>query len=99
MIWSSGTGAAGALMGVVIGTWMSSPRKKYRIDGKPTSFPYRGQKRWHTILGLVFGIAAVTWAFSGMMSLDHFRACSPHRAAAAMASGPAPVFPRRCVDV
>src|SRR5262249_39147489 len=30
---------------------------------------YRGQKRWHTILGLVFGVLACTWAFSGMLSM------------------------------
>ncbi|HXH25317.1 MAG TPA: PepSY domain-containing protein, partial [Vicinamibacterales bacterium] len=43
-----------------------------RHDGAPTSIPYRGQKRWHMVLGLVFGLGAVTWAFSGMLSMDPF---------------------------
>src|SRR5262249_54078849 len=34
--------------------------------------PYRGQKRWHTVLGLIFGLGATTWAFSGMLSMDPF---------------------------
>lgn len=73
VIWSSGVATIAALFGVVIGVWMYSPAKRYRHAGAPTSLPYRGQKRWHTVLGLVFGLAAATWAFSGMMSLNPFR--------------------------
>jgi hypothetical protein len=51
---------------------MYSPKKRHRYAGAPTSIPYRGQKRWHTILGLVFGLGAATWAFSGMLSMDPF---------------------------
>jgi hypothetical protein len=72
MVWSAGVGTVGAVLGLVIGAWMYSPRRKYRFGGAPTSIPYRGQKRWHTILGLLFGAAAATWAFSGMLSLDPF---------------------------
>jgi hypothetical protein len=72
MIWTSGVGAIGALLGVIIGAWMYSPSRKYRLAGKPTGIPYRGQKRWHMVFGLVFGVATVTWGFSGMMSLDPF---------------------------
>jgi hypothetical protein len=38
----------------------------------PTGIPYRGWKRWHTIIGLVFGLGAATWAFSGLLSMDPF---------------------------
>ncbi len=72
VIWSSGIGTAAAVLGIVVGIWMYSPRKRYRFAGAPTSLPYRGQKRWHTVLGLLFGAAAVTWAFSGMLSMDPF---------------------------
>ena len=61
-----------AILGVVIGLWMYSPRKRYRYDGAPTSIPYRGQKRLHTIFGLIFGVATATWAFSGLLSMDPF---------------------------
>jgi hypothetical protein len=51
---------------------MYSPSKRYRYAGAPTSIPYRGQKRWHTLFGLLFGAGAVTWVFSGMLSMDPF---------------------------
>ena len=44
------------------------------LRGAPTSIPYRGQKRWHTVFGLIFGLGAATWAFSGMLSMDPFPA-------------------------
>ena len=72
VIWSSGIGTISAMLGVIVGIWMYSPSRKYRYAGAPTSIPYRGQKRWHTVLGLVFGVATVTYAFSGMLSMDPF---------------------------
>ena len=72
VIWSSGIGTLAAILGVVIGAWMYSPSKKYRYAGAPSRLPYRGQKRWHSALGLIFGMATVTWAFSGMLSMDPF---------------------------
>ena len=72
VIWSSGIGTIAAIIGVVIGLWMYSPSQKYRHAGVPTSIPYRGQKRWHTVFGLIFGVATVTYAFSGMLSMDPF---------------------------
>jgi hypothetical protein len=72
MIWVSGIGAISSVIGIAIGVWMYSPSKKYRLAGKPTGIPYRGQKRWHTIFGLAFGIATATWAFSGLLSLGPF---------------------------
>ncbi len=37
-----------------------------------SSVPYSGQKRWHTMLGLIFGLFACTWTFSGMLSMGPF---------------------------
>ena len=51
---------------------MLSPKKRYRHAGAPTSIPYKGWKRWHTITGLVFGIVTATWAFSGLLSMGPF---------------------------
>jgi hypothetical protein len=74
VIWTSALATLTALLGVAIGTWMLSPRRRYRIDGLPARVPYQGQKRWHMVLGLCFGVAAVTWGFSGMLSMDPFPA-------------------------
>jgi hypothetical protein len=77
VIWSSGIAAGSATLGLIIGIWMYSPSKRYRNAGTPTSIPYRGQKRWHTLLGLIFGVGAVTWAFSGMLSMEPFPLTRP----------------------
>jgi uncharacterized membrane protein len=72
VIWSSGLGTIAAILGITLGLWMYSPSRTYRYAGAPASFPYHGQKRWHAILGLFFGLFACTWAFSGMLSMDPF---------------------------
>jgi len=72
VVWSSAIATAAALLGLIVGIWMFSPRQKYRHEGVPTSIPYKGKKRLHTILGLTFGVLAMTWAFSGMLSMDPF---------------------------
>src|SRR6185295_10508666 len=51
---------------------MYSPSKRYRYAGEPSGIPYQGQKRWHMIFGLLFGVLASTLAFSGMLSMDPF---------------------------
>jgi hypothetical protein len=63
VIWTSGIGAVTALLGLLVGVWVSLPSKR---------IPYAGQKRWHVFLGLIFGFFACTWAFSGMLSMDPF---------------------------
>ena len=65
VVWTSGAGTVAALIGLTIAAWTCVPR---------TGIPYRGQKRWHTILGLIFGLTAATWVFSGMLSMDPFGA-------------------------
>jgi hypothetical protein len=72
VVWTSGIGTIAAILGLAVGVWMYSPSKRYRIAGTATSIPYTGQKRWHTIFGLVFGVVAATWAFSGLLSMDPF---------------------------
>ena len=72
VIWTSGLGTIAAILGITVGLWMYSPSRTYRYAGTPASFPYHGQKRWHAILGLFFGLFACTWAFSGMLSMDPF---------------------------
>jgi hypothetical protein len=76
VIWTSGIGTIAALLGIVVGVWIFSPSQRYRQAGLATSIPYRGAKRWHAVLGLIFGAGAATWAFSGMLSMDPFPAAN-----------------------
>jgi hypothetical protein len=72
VIWLSGLASAVAVLGLIAGLSMYSPRRRYRAGGVPTSIPYSGPKRLHMILGLFFGFIACAWAFSGMLSMDPF---------------------------
>lgn len=63
VIWTSAIGTVTAVLGLAIGLWMYLPRLR---------LVYTGQKRWHLLLGLIFGVATITWAFSGMLSMDPF---------------------------
>ncbi len=76
VIWSSGIGTVASLLGLIVGISLYSPSKRFRYIGKPTSLPYRGQKRWHLILGLIFGLVTCTWVFSGLLSMDPFEGLS-----------------------
>jgi len=67
--WLSGIGTVMSLFGLVVGMWLFSPSKKYRFPDGASSIPYAGQKHWHTILGLIFGLVTCTWVFSGMLSM------------------------------
>src|SRR5438874_2548129 len=40
VIWASGLGTVGAILGITIGLWMYSPSRGYRSAGVPASFPY-----------------------------------------------------------
>jgi hypothetical protein len=92
VIWSSGIGTVSAILGIIVALWMYSPSKRYRYLGAPSSIPYQGQKRWHMLLGLIFGVATATWALSGMLSLDPFPTMTGrrgrHPAVAARTRGP-----------
>jgi hypothetical protein len=68
----SATATLVAALGLTIGVWTFSPSRRYRQAGMAVRIPYRGWKRWHAILGLVLGVAALTWAFSGLLSMDPF---------------------------
>ena len=73
VIWSSGIGTIMTIFGIIVGIWLYSPsRKRYRFPDGASSIPYAGQKRWHTMLGLIFGLFAFTWTLSGMLSMSPF---------------------------
>jgi hypothetical protein len=94
VIWSSGIGTVAAILGVIVGIWMYSPARRYRYAGAPTSIPYRGQKRWHMVFGLIFGLGAATWAFSGMLSMDPFPMQRSDRPAGGRRGGGVPGIPQ-----
>lgn len=63
--WLSGMGVVASLLGLVGGLWIYASSKR---------IPYSGQKRWHMIFGLIFGLIACAWVFSGLLSMEPFDA-------------------------
>jgi hypothetical protein len=71
--YSAMVGVGASIVGMIVALWMYSPsRKKYRYAKAPSSVPYRGTKRLHTIIGLVFGVVTITWTFSGSLAFLPF---------------------------
>lgn len=62
-------GSALTLIGLVLGVTQLRPARPFRLRA---SIPYTGWMHWHHLLGLVFGLFALTWAFSGLLSLEPF---------------------------
>ena len=57
VLWTSGLGTAAALIGLALALMQRTVR-------------YTGWMRWHYVTGSVFGAFALTWVFSGMLSLE-----------------------------
>ncbi len=70
VIWLSMLGCVLALSGIVWGLWRLSVSTAYRLRGRASRSPYAGLMRWHHYAGLVFGVFAFTWVFSGGLSMD-----------------------------
>lgn len=83
VVWSSCALVSVGLLGLLVGVWMFSSSGRYRYQGTPSRVPYAGQKRWHMILGLSFGLLICTWAFSGLLSMEPFEWLSGNQEVAA----------------
>jgi hypothetical protein len=66
---ASGIGCVLAALGIVVGVVQL-------FGGRPARFigtrRYAGGMWWHQVLGLVFGVFALTWVFSGLLSMEPF---------------------------
>ncbi len=72
VVWLSGLGTVSAVLGVIVALWAFSPSRRYRRAGRSVRLPYTRWRWFHAVLGLTFGVPAVTWAFSGMLSMGPF---------------------------
>ncbi len=65
VIWTSVLGCFLAATGLYVGI----SRLQRRSDGALAS-PFRGWWYWHHIAGLVFGVLALSWVFSGLLTMN-----------------------------
>ncbi len=69
VVWLSGLVCVLALLGLLLA--FTQWRRTRPLDlGR--SIPYRGGMRWHYLSGALFGVFALTWAFSGLLSMEPF---------------------------
>jgi len=70
IIWISMAGTLLCAVGIAWGLWRISPLRGYRLRNRRQWSPYAGWMRWHHYAGLIFGVATMTWVFSGLLSMD-----------------------------
>ncbi len=66
---TSALGCLLALLGLVLGVTQFNKAKPFRWSN---AVRYQGWMRWHYISGVFFGIFALTWVFSGLLSMEPF---------------------------
>ena len=67
IIYGSIAGCVLCVLGLVIGVYRLSPRRRYK--GGTSLTPYAGWLRWHHYAGLLFGVVTFTFLLSGMLSM------------------------------
>ena len=69
VIWLASLGSILTVLGLVM-LFTQMRKEKPFHPGK--AIPYRGLMRWHYISGLIFGVIALAWVFSGLLSMDPY---------------------------
>ena len=68
--WLAWLGLGMVMLGVVLGIWRFNFRKKVRKNGEVWRSPYKRWHKWHHWTGVIFGIMALSWISSGLISLN-----------------------------
>jgi uncharacterized iron-regulated membrane protein len=69
VVWTATAACVLTLLGLVLGVTQWRRTKPFKLS---TSVPYAGWMRWHYVSGAVFGVFALTWAFSGLLSMEPY---------------------------
>jgi hypothetical protein len=69
VVWASALGCVLAVLGLVLAFTQFRRTRPLQLSA---AIPYRGWMRWHYVLGALFGVFALTWVFSGLLSMEPF---------------------------
>ena len=67
VVWTSTVVCVVAALGLILVFAQLRRTRPFRLS---TAIPYRGWLRWHYLTGAVFGLFTLTWAFSGLLSME-----------------------------
>jgi len=70
ILWTAGLGCLLAILGITLGVLQFQFSRPLRLSRIGSYIPYAGWMRWHHVTGLVFGVLALTWVFSGLLSME-----------------------------
>ena len=69
IVWTSSLACVLAVLGLILGLTQFKRVRPFRLAA---AIPYAGWLRWHYMTGAVFGLFTLTWAFSGLLSMEPF---------------------------
>jgi uncharacterized iron-regulated membrane protein len=69
VVWTSAAVCLLAVLGLALGFTQFRKTRPFSLS---KAVPYSGWMRWHYITGVVFGLFSLTWAFSGLLSMEPF---------------------------
>jgi hypothetical protein len=69
MVWTATLACVLAVIGIVLGFVKLRWSRPFKLS---TAIPYAGWMRWHYITGMVFGVFTLTFAFSGLLSMEPY---------------------------
>ena len=69
VVWAAELGCVLAALGLVLAVVQFRKSTPFSFS---KSIRYTGWMRWHYILGVFFGVFALTWVFSGLLSMEPF---------------------------
>jgi hypothetical protein len=67
VVWTSALACVLSLLGLVLAFTQWRKTRPFRLS---SAIPYSGPMRWHYVAGTVFGVFTLTFAFSGLLSME-----------------------------
>jgi hypothetical protein len=67
IVYGSMVGCVVCILGLAIGVYRFSVTRRFKRGTSAT--PYVGWLQWHHYAGLLFGVVALTWTFSGLLTM------------------------------
>ena len=67
VVWTSAAACVLAVLGLILSVTQLRRSRPFTLK---KAIPYSGPMRWHYVTGAVFGLFTLTWAFSGLVSME-----------------------------